>query len=115
MSLAGNLRTMELPDVLQWISSGRKTGTLHLERRSIQKRIYFQEGSIYTSWSNDPRESMGQFLVRERLLNEEQLFKALLRSEQEKRMLGVVLLDDGVVGEEELRRTLKTKAEESLY
>src|SRR5207245_3075309 len=78
MSLAGNLRTMELPDVLQWVSSGRKTGTLYLERHSIQKRIYFQDGGIYTSSSNDPRESMGQLLIRERLVSEEQLYKALL-------------------------------------
>ncbi|HUG54400.1 MAG TPA: DUF4388 domain-containing protein [Vicinamibacteria bacterium] len=115
MALTGNLRTMELPDVLQWISSGRKTGTLHLERRSVEKRIYFQEGGIYTSWSNDPRESMGQFLIRDRLVTEEELFKAMLRSEEEGRMLGVVLLADGVVGEEEIRRSLKSKAEESIY
>lgn len=115
MSLAGNLRTMDLPEVLQWIASARKSGTLHLERRSVQKRIYFQGGAIYTSWSNDPRESMGQILVRERLVTEEQLFKALLRREQEKRMLGVMLIDDGTVSEEDVRRILRIKAEESIY
>ena len=115
MSLAGNLRTMDLPEVLQWIASARKTGTLHLERRSVQKRIYFQDGAIYTSWSNDPRESMGQFLIRDGLITEEQLFKALLRGEEQSRMLGLVLVADGVVSEEDLRRTLKTKAQESIY
>src|SRR5437773_1518506 len=44
MSLAGNLRTMDLPEVLQWIASARKTGTLHIERRSVTKKIYFQDG-----------------------------------------------------------------------
>jgi hypothetical protein len=115
MSLAGNLRTMDLPEVLQWIASARKTGTLHLERRSVQKRIYFQGGAIYTSWSNDPRETMGQILVRERLITEEQLFKALLRCEEQGRMLGVTLISEGVVSEEDLRRALKIKAEESIY
>jgi hypothetical protein len=67
MSLAGNLRTMPLPDILQWIGMGRKTGTLHLERRSIKKQIIFKKGEIYSSWSNDPRESLGQFLIRHRL------------------------------------------------
>ena len=43
MSLAGNLRTMELPDILQWISGGRKTGTLYLQRRSVEKRIVFKD------------------------------------------------------------------------
>ena len=115
MSLAGNLRTMDLPEVLQWIASARKTGTLHLERRSVTKKIYFQQGGIYTSWSNDPRETLGQILVRERLISEEQLFKALLSVEQKGGMLGVLLIADGTVGEEDLRRVLKIKAEESIY
>ena len=29
-----------------------------------------QRGPPFTSWSNDPRESMGQILVRERLVTE---------------------------------------------
>ena len=107
MSLAGNLRTMDLPEVLQWIASARKTGTLHLERRSVTKKIYFQGGGIYTSWSNDPRETLGQILVRERLITEEQLFKALLSVEQKGGMLGVLLIADGTVGEEDLRRVLQ--------
>src|SRR5437762_8926199 len=115
MSLAGNLRTMDLPEVLQWIASSRKTGTLHLERRSVQKRIYFQGGAIYTSWSNDPRESLGQILVRERLVTEEQLFKALLSCEQKGGLLGVLLVADGIVSEEDVRRVLRIKAEESIY
>jgi hypothetical protein len=115
MSLAGNLRTMDLPEVLQWIASARKTGTLHLERRSVTKKIYFQGGGIYTSWSNDPRETLGQILVRERLITEEQLFKALLSVEQKGGLLGVLLIADGIVGEEDLRRVLKIKAEESIY
>ena len=115
MSLAGNLRTMDLPEVLQWIASSRKTGTLHLERRSVQKRIYFQGGAIYTSWSNDPRESLGQFLVRERLVTEEQLFKAMLSCEQKGGLLGVLLVADGIVSEEDIRRVLRVKAEESIY
>src|SRR5687768_15300274 len=115
MSLAGNLRTMDLPEILQWIAGGRKTGTLRVERRFIQKRIAFGGGIIHTSWSNDPRESLGQFLVRERLVTEEQLFKALLRQESEGRLLGAILMDGGAVNEEDLRRTLQMKVEETIY
>ena len=79
MSLRGDLRTMALPDVLQWIATGQKTGTLHVERRSVQKRIILREGNIFSSWSNDPRESLGQFLIRLRLVTEEQLFRACSR------------------------------------
>ncbi|HWX25611.1 MAG TPA: DUF4388 domain-containing protein, partial [Vicinamibacteria bacterium] len=115
MSLAGNLRTMPLPDILQWIATGRKTGTLHLERRSIEKRIVFSEGSISTSWSNDPRESLGQFLMRDRLATEEQLFKALLRQEEQGRLLGTILVGEKTITEEQLRHVLRLKTEETIY
>jgi hypothetical protein len=115
MSLRGDLRTMALPDVLQWIASGRKTGTLHVERRSVQKRIILREGNIFSSWSNDPRESLGQFLIRLRLVTEEQLFRVLLTQEEKGRLLGSILVADGLLSEEDLRRALKAKAEETLY
>src|SRR5512143_3483649 len=115
MSLKGDLRTMPLPDVLQWVATGHKTGTLHVERRSVQKRIVLREGSIFSSWSNDPRESLGQFLIRLRLLTEEQLFRALIAQEERGRLLGSILVADGVLTEEGLRQALKTKAEETVY
>jgi len=115
MSLVGNLRTMALPDILQWASTGRKTGTLHLEKRSIRKGIVFSDGKIATSWSNDPRESLGQFLMRERLITEEQLFKALLGQEEKGRLLGSILVSEGLIDEEILRAALKTKAEETVF
>ncbi|HUL79835.1 MAG TPA: DUF4388 domain-containing protein [Vicinamibacteria bacterium] len=115
MSLRGDLRTMALPDVLQWIASGRKTGTLHVERRSVQKRIILREGNIFSSWSNDPRESLGQFLIRLRLVTEEQLFRALLAQEEKGRLLGSILVGDGLLSEEDLKRALKAKAEETVY
>jgi hypothetical protein len=115
MSLHGDLRTMGLADILQWIAAGRKTGTLHVERRSLTKRIIVREGNVYSSWSNDPRESLGQFLIRLRLVTEEQLFRALLAQEEKGRLLGSILIADGLLTEEDLKRALKSKAEETLY
>jgi hypothetical protein len=115
MSLRGDLRTMALPDVLQWVASGRKTGTLHVERRSVQKRIILREGNVYSSWSNDPRESLGQFLIRMRLVTEEQLFRALLAQEERGRLLGSIMVADGILNEDDLRRALKAKAEETIF
>ena len=115
MSLAGELGTMALSDILQWVSQGRKTGTLHVSRGAVQKRISFDGGTICSSWSNDPRESLGQFLVRERLISEEQLFRTLLRQETEGRPLGALLVENGPLADEDLVRMLTLKAEETIY
>ncbi len=115
MSLKGELGTMALADILQWVSQGRKTGTLHINRGAVEKRISFSGGSIHSSWSNDPRESLGQFLVRERLVTEEQLFRTLLSQESEGRPLGALLVEDGMLKDEDLLRMLTHKAEETIY
>jgi hypothetical protein len=115
MSLRGDLQTMALPDVLQWITAGRKTGTLHIERGSLKKRIIVRDGNIFSSWSNDPRESLGQFLIRLNLVTEEQLFKALLTQEERNDLLGSILLAEGLLTEYYLKRALKAKAEETIY
>lgn len=115
MSLTGDLKTMSLPDILQWIALGQKTGTLQVERRSIKKRIIVRDGLIFSSWSNDPRESLGQFLIRLRLVTEEELFKALLTQEEKGRLIGSILVADGILTEEDLRQALKAKAEETIY
>jgi hypothetical protein len=115
MSLRGNLKTMSLPDILQWIAQGQKTGTLHLERRSIKKRIIVRDGQIFSSWSNDPRESLGQFLIRESMVTEEQLFKALIGQEEKGRLIGSILVSEGILTEDDLRLALQAKAVETIY
>lgn len=106
---------MALADILQWVSQGRKKGTLQITRGAVEKRISFTAGVIHSSWSNDPRESIGQFLVRDRLVTEEQLFRALLKQETEDRPLGELLVGDGPLEDEELLRMLTYKAEETIY
>jgi len=106
---------MALADILQWVSQGRKTGTLHITRGAVEKRVSFMGGSIHSSWSNDPRESLGQFLVRERLITEEQLFRTLLRQETEGRPLGALLVEHGPLSDADLLRMLEHKAEETIY
>lgn len=115
MSLKGELGTMALADILQWVSSGRKTGTLHVTRGAVEKRVSFQRGAIHSSWSNDPRESLGQYLVRERLITEEQLFRSLLQQENDGKLLGALLVEQVGLKHEDLLRMLILKAEETVY
>lgn len=106
---------MALADIFQWMSQGRKTGTLHISRGAVEKRICFAGGAIHSSWSNDPRESLGQFLIRDRLVSEEQLFTTLLRQEAEERPLGALLVESRMLGNEDLLRMLIHKAAETIY
>jgi hypothetical protein len=114
--LMGDLQTMLLGDLLQWLATRKKSGTLHCRRRSTRKLVVFQEGTLVACSSNDPRETLGQFLLREQLLSEEQLFRALERQQQQAgTLLGVLLLSEGRISADQLQRALRAKAEETLY
>jgi hypothetical protein len=115
MALTGDLSTIVIGDVLSWAAARRKSGTVEVTRRSTRKKLVLRAGRIQSSWSNDPRETLGQALIRERLLDEQQLFEALLEQEKSRQKLGAILVGRGVLVEAELVRILRWKAEEIVY
>jgi hypothetical protein len=115
MSFGGELKTLPLFDILEWIARRMKTGSLELKRKSTEKRLTFRDGLLHSSFSNDPRETLGQALVREGLIKEEQLFTALLKQEREGKRLGQILISEGLLTEDTLKNTLRCNAEELVY
>jgi hypothetical protein len=114
MSFAGDLSTFDIFDLLAWVHGRRRSGTLVMTRLSTKKRLAFRDGALQRSSSNDPRETIGQALVRERLIKEEALFTALLKQETDPRRLGEILVGDGLLTEPQLMKTLATSAEAQL-
>jgi hypothetical protein len=115
MSFAGDLHTFDVFDLLGWLVGRKKAGVLQMTRRSTKKRLAFRDGAVQWSTSNDPRETIGQALVRDRLITEEALFRALLKQETDKRRLGELLIADGHLTEPQLMKTLRTNAEAHLF
>jgi hypothetical protein len=115
MGIAGNLKTMELAELLQWLAQGTKTGTLVIDNGTLEKRIFFSKGKIISAASSDPREHLGHFLVSHGFITEEQLVEAVRRQESEKTMLGKILVEMGRISEEDLDQMLRLKAMEGIY
>jgi len=115
MGIVGNLRTMQLEELLQWLSQSKKNGTLEIVNGKVEKKIFFKEGRILSSASNKPEEYLGHFLVSHGLLSEEQLIRAIQLQEQSRMMLGMILVNQGAIAETDLTRMLRLKAEESIY
>jgi len=113
--LTGSLKTMSLPDLLQWAGGGRKTGILSLKSSSLHQKIYFQEGAIIGSSSNDIREYLGQFMLSEGIITEQQLKEAFDLQARTKVMLGRILVKKGLVSEAKVSEILRVKAEETIY
>ena len=115
MGITGNLKTMQLSELLQWLSLGQKTGTLLINGHGVEKRIYFQGGRIYSSSSSDRREYLGQFLVSHGYITEEELKMAMQVQEESNILLGKILVMINAISETDLLRLMRKKAEESIY
>jgi hypothetical protein len=115
MGIVGNLRTMQLEELLQWLSQSKKNGTLQINNGKIEKKVFFKEGRIISSSSTNPEEYLGHFLVSHGLINEIELAKAIELQEQTAMLLGKILVTTGAIEERDLHRLLRLKAEESIY
>jgi len=115
MALSGNLRTMLPGDLLQWLSLGQKTGTLVISNKRVEKKIFFRNGRVISSASNDPREYLGQFLMSHGYITEPELKKAMEVQQQSGILLGKILVMIDVINEPDLVRFMRLKAEEEIY
>jgi hypothetical protein len=115
MGINGNLRTMSVSDLLQFLAAGRKTGTLKLGRGSIVKQIYLENGLIVGSTSNDPRELLGQVLLHYGKIEECQLQTAMEIHRQSGGKLGIILSERGFVSQHDVIEVLRTRTLEIIY
>jgi hypothetical protein len=115
MAVSGNLKTMTPGDLLQWLSLGQKTGTLLVSNNTVQKKVFFRNGRVISSASNDPREYLGQFLMSHGYITEPELKKAMEVQLQSKILLGKILVMIEVISEKDLVRLMRLKAEEEIY
>ncbi len=115
MGIRGTLNTMSVSDLLQFLASGRKTGTLKLGLGSIVKDIYLEEGLIVGSTTNDPKEYLGQVLLHYGKIDEAQLQKGMEIQRQSGGKLGVILSSRGFVSQEDVIEILRTRTLEIIY
>jgi hypothetical protein len=77
MALQGSLNTMGVSDLLQFLAVSRKTGLLKFSQQKVLKGIYFENGIIVGSSTNDPKEYLGQVLIHYGKIDEAQLQVAM--------------------------------------
>ncbi len=106
---------MDLAELLQWVTLGRKTGSLAFIRNKVKNSIFFREGRIISSKSNEPNKQLGHFLLFQGKINELQLKKALESQLQTRTMLGRILVQEEFVSRQEVERALISRTEEVIY
>ncbi len=106
---------MSVPDLLQFLGAGRKSGTLKFDRSKVVKQIYFEKGLIVGSNSNDPKEYFGQVLIHYGKLTEPKLKAAMEVQRNSGGKLGEILISTGVLSEADVVEILRTRTLEIIY
>lgn len=114
MGVSGNLRTMALPDLLQWAKVNRKSGTFELQRNGLRRSLAFREGVIVACTSSDAS-LLGQFLLTASKITPQMLNSALATHRATGRSLANIVVENGIVTEKELQDELTSRAEETIY
>lgn len=116
MAIKGSLSEASLPDVIQLLALGRRSGCLSVADRQNFGYVYFEDGRIIFASIVNRRDRLGDLLVRNGKVSAELLRQAVdLQADNPERRIGQILLDLGAITPEALREFVALQIEEAVY
>lgn len=107
MTIEGDLKTVSVYGILQLLCEEKKTGLVKLfQLMGEEYQIILADGEIVYAIKPTARDSIGALLKREGFINEIQLQEALKISKAKRQSLGKILVDTGIIRQEELSKVL---------
>jgi hypothetical protein len=113
--LDGDLSRFEVPDLLTFLSTARRTGVLVLERKDQETKLFLREGKPVFANSSRGDLRFGGILLRLGKISADALARALEKSTPGRRRLGQVLLAECQISEPELASVLKVQVSEVIF
>mgnify|MGYP003693925013 CR=1 FL=1 len=116
MAIKGSLKEASLPDVLQLLALGKKSGCLAVADRQNFGYVYFDEGRICYASIVNRRDRIGDLLVKNGRVSPEQLEEAIALQEQRRdSKLGELLVEISAVTRKDLEDYMRIQIEEAVY
>jgi len=114
--IQGSIEEAGLPDVLQLLSLGRKTGCLTVVDGAMHGEIYLDVGRVSFATIANRRDRLGVMLVKSGRITQEQLNAAAEEQEHgNKRQIGKILVDSGRIDRRSIERFVRLQVEEAVY
>jgi tetratricopeptide (TPR) repeat protein len=116
MAIKGSLKEASLPDVIQLLFLGRRTGCLALADQHNFGTIYLDEGQIVYASIVNRRDRLGDILLRKGRISADQLKKAIeTQNDDRQHKLGEILVGLGILRRAELEEYMRLQIEEAVY
>jgi tetratricopeptide (TPR) repeat protein len=118
MAIEGPLRELALSDVFQLLDLSRKTGVLTITHESRHRPavVRFDRGAVTGAELGEVHERIGHLLLRAGKVTERHVEQARRAQEAAPgRPLGEILVEQGSVSADDVRRQLRFQIEEAIY
>ena len=116
MAIRGSLKEASLPDVLQLLAMGKKTGCLSVTHRNSFGYIYFDKGRICYASIVNRRDRLGDMLVKLGTISQAQLDAAVaLQGRRRDSRLGELLVEQGALSVQQLHDAIEVQIQEAVY
>jgi len=116
MAIKGSLKEASLPDVLQLLAMGKKTGCLAVTHRSNFGYIFFEKGRICYASIVNRRDRLGDMLVKNSVISQQQLDNAIAaQAKHRDKRIGELLVEQSALTREELHQYVRRQIEEAVY
>jgi len=116
VAIHGSLEEVPLPDVLQLLALGKKTGCLSLRDDALQGHIYLDDGRVCDASVINRPDRLGDVLVKRGRITREQLAQAIaLQQPESTKTVGQLLVDSGQIPRAEVERLVRGQVEEAVY
>ena len=116
MAIKGSLAEASLPDVLQLLSMGKKTGCLSVTHKNNFGSIYFDKGKIAYAAIVNRRDRLGDILVKAGTITSQQLDQGIAaQGKNRDKRLGEILVDLGIITKDQLHAQIRIQIEEAVY
>src|SRR4030067_2872295 len=103
MCFTENIKPVPFPDILQLISTGKKTAKLKIPRQHQSKEIFFKNGNIiFASSSNSQDDLLGNLLLKKGKISKYDLEKAINLQETSGKKIGMILQELNVLNPHEV-------------
>lgn len=110
-SLHGSLDELGLDEILQIVALSRRTGILTLRRNGAEAALHFKDGLVVFASSSEIRQTLGELLVKNGIIEQEIVRQALVIQQHEggRERIGVILRNRFQVELQQIERAVREK------
>ena len=112
--IKGQLSSLSITDLMQWIDMNKKSGVLFVTTDEQNKCFIFEEGRLLLSSAREDGDRFGDFVQKEGYMNLEGLKEAVRDGKEEGRSFIGIMIEKKIMPEQFVKVTVEYLAEKNI-